>query len=295
VSDELRYDGDTAIITGSGGGLGREYALLLAARGANVVVNDVDADAAGAVVDEIRREGGLAHACATSVATPSGADELVGTALVEFGSVQIVINNAGNLRDKSFAKMDRDDLTAVIAVHLEGTFNVTRAAWDHLRAQNYGRVLATSSNSGILGNFGQSNYAAAKMGIVGLINVLAIEGAKYGIAANVIAPYARTPMTQNLLAPDVREALDPARVAPAAAWLVHRDCTSSGEVFSVGGGRVARYFQGLTAGYVNPDVSVEDVRDHWDAVRDTTAFSVPEHSKDVLAELMARLRVRGDR
>ncbi len=237
---ELRFDGRVAIITGAGGGLGREHALLLASRGAKVVVNDlggaVDGSGASAgpaeqVVKEIEALGGSAVADGSSVATPEGGEAIVATAVEAFGRVDIVVNNAGILRDKSFQNMTPELAAAVLDVHLRGAFNVTRPAWIRMREAGYGRILVTSSNSGILGNFGQSNYGAAKMGLVGLARVLAHEGVRYGIKVNVLAPMARTRMTAELLGP-VADWLDPALVAPVAAWLVHEDCPVTGEIYS---------------------------------------------------------------
>src|SRR3954468_19283912 len=201
---DLGYDGKVAIITGAGGGLGREHALLLASRGAQVVVNDLggsvhgdggDVGPAQQTAKEIEGLGGVAVADTNSVATPAGGAAIVQTALDTFGRVDIVINNAGILRDKAFHNMEPDLLDPVLDVHLKGAFYVTRAAWIKMREQNYGRIVNTSSNSGLLGNFGQANYGAAKMGLVGLTRVLAVEGAKANIKVNAIAPVAFTRMT----------------------------------------------------------------------------------------------------
>jgi NAD(P)-dependent dehydrogenase (short-subunit alcohol dehydrogenase family) len=295
---ELRFDGRVAVVTGAGGGLGREHALLLAARGASVVVNDLGGtvdgsgasrDPAKATADEIVAAGGKAVSDASSVATPEGGKAIIDTALEAFGRVDVVVNNAGILRDKTFQNMTPEQLEPVLDVHLRGAFNVTRPAWLQMREQRYGRVLLTSSNAGILGNFGQSNYGAAKMGLVGLARVLAQEGAKYGIAVNVLAPIARTRMTQDLLGPAGAQ-LDPRLVAPVAAFLVHQDCPVTGEIFSAGGGRVARFFVGLTRGYVNPDLRPEDVRDHFDQIRAEPGYTVPAGVADEIAGLVERLR-----
>src|SRR5437868_9472097 len=196
---DLGFDNRVAIITGAGGGLGREHALLLASRGAQVVINDLggsisgeggDAGPAHTTAKEIESLGGVAVADTNSVATPEGGEAIVQTALDAFGRIDIVINNAGILRDKTFQNMTPDLIDPVLDVHLKGAFNVTRPAWIKMRAQNYGRVVNTSSNSGLLGNFGQSNYGAAKMGLVGLTRVLAVEGAKSNIKVNAIAPVA---------------------------------------------------------------------------------------------------------
>jgi NAD(P)-dependent dehydrogenase (short-subunit alcohol dehydrogenase family) len=294
---DVGFEGKVAIITGAGGGLGREHALLLASRGAQIVVNDlggaVDGTGASAgpaqqVVEEIEALGGAAVSDANSVASPEGADAMVKTALEAFGRVDIVINNAGILRDKSVQNMTQDLWDAVIAVHLTGAFNVTRAAWPHLREQAYGRVVSTSSAAGIFGNFGQTNYGAAKMGIVGLTRVWAQEGAKYNIKANAIAPVARTRMTEDLLGPLV-EKLDPALVSPIVAYLVSEDCPVTGEIYSVGGGRVARVFIAEGPGYFKKDLTVEDVRDNFEAIRSEADFVVPTSANNEIALIMPHL------
>jgi NAD(P)-dependent dehydrogenase (short-subunit alcohol dehydrogenase family) len=247
---DLGFDGRVAIITGAGGGLGRQHALLLASRGAQVVVNDLGGSVSGeggsagpaqATAQEIHDLGGVAVADTNSVATPEGGEAVVGTALDAFGRIDVVINNAGILRDKTFQNMTPDALGPVLDVHLKGAFHVTRPAWIKMREQSYGRVLNTSSNAGILGNFGQTNYAAAKMGLIGFTRVLAHEGARYNIKANAVAPVARTRMTEELLGP-LAERLDPALASPIAAWLVHEDCPVTGEIYSAAAGRIARYF-----------------------------------------------------
>ncbi len=293
---DLGYDNKVAIITGAGGGLGRSHALMFARRGARVVVNDLggnvdgtgaDASAAQKVVDEIEAAGGIAVADHNSVATPEGGQAIVDTALENFGRVDIVVNNAGILRDKTFAKMTDDLVTPVIDVHLKGAFNVTRPAWTHMREQGYGRVVNTSSSSGILGNFGQANYAAAKAGLVGLTRVLAAEGAKYNIKANAIAPVARTRMTEELLGP-LAEFLEPESVSPVVGWLAHEDCPVTGEVYTVGGGRVARFFTGMTPGWFQRGHDIEQIRDNWDTIRNEEGYTVPSGPADEFAE-MARI------
>ena len=294
---KLGFDGKVAVITGAGGGLGREHALLLAERGARVVVNDLggavdgtggDDAPAQQVANEINAAGGLAIANGDSVATPEGGAAIIQSALDEFGRVDIVVNNAGILRDKTFHNMTDDLLTPVVDVHLKGAFYVTRPAWVHMREQGYGRVINTASASGIIGNFGQTNYGAAKMSLVGFTNVLALEGAKHNIKANAIAPVARTRMTEELLGP-MADKVDPKEVAPLVAYLAHEDCPVNGETFSVGGGRVARFFVGLTRGWCAPGHSVEDVRDHWDDVENQDGYLVPETTADefrLLAEMI---------
>jgi NAD(P)-dependent dehydrogenase (short-subunit alcohol dehydrogenase family) len=295
---ELRFDGRVAIVTGAGGGLGREHALLLASRGARVVVNDLGGatDGTGAsagpaerAVKEIADLGGEAVADTSTVATVEGGQAIVDTALETFGRVDIVISNAGILRDKAFHNMTPELLDPVLDVHLKGAFHVIRPAWVKMREASYGRVLVTTSNSGILGNFGQSNYGAAKLGLVGLARALAQEGTRYNIKVNALAPIARTRMTEELLGP-LAPKLDPGLVAPVAAWLVSEECPVTGEIYSAGGGRVARFFVGLTEGYANPALTPEDVRDHLDQIRDETGYSVPAGVAEELSALVERLR-----
>ncbi|MEY2434830.1 MAG: hypothetical protein QOC92_4555 [Acidimicrobiaceae bacterium] len=280
---DLGFDGKVAIITGAGGGLGRSHALELAKRGALIVVNDLGGSvdggggshtAAQKVVDEIKAAGGEAVANYDSVATPEGGESIVQTALDSFGRVDIIINNAGILRDASFKNMTKDMLEPIIDVHLKGAFYVTRPAWQLMRDQGYGRIVNTSSGAGVFGNFGQTNYGAAKMGLVGFTRVLAVEGAKNNIKANAIAPVAKTRMTEELLGP-VADKLAPEFVTPVVTYLVHESCPVSGEVYSVGGGRVARVFIGVTPGYTDPELTPESVRDHFDQIRDETDYAVP--------------------
>jgi NAD(P)-dependent dehydrogenase (short-subunit alcohol dehydrogenase family) len=283
-ADNMGYDGKVVIITGAGGGLGRQHALLLASRGALVVINDLggaidgsgsDKGAAEHVVDEIKAAGGEAVADTNSVATPEGGAAIVQTALDAYGKVDVVINNAGILRDKSFHNMTPDLLNPVLDVHLKGAFYVTQPAWVVMREQGYGRIISTSSAAGVFGNFGQTNYGAAKMGLVGFTRVLAAEGAKYNIKANAIAPLALTRMTENLMGGAFGDKLAPGLVSPLVAYLAHEDCPVSGQLFSVGGGRVAHVFIAETQGYFKEDLALEDVRDNWETIIDRDGFGVP--------------------
>lgn len=262
-----------------------------------MVINDLggsvsgeggDAGPAQRVADEINGLGGVAVADGNSVSTPEGGEAIVKTAIDNFGRVDILINNAGILRDKTFHNMTPDLLNPVLDVHLKGAFYVTRPAWIHMREQSYGRVINTSSNSGLLGNFGQANYGAAKMGLVGLTRVLAAEGAKYNIKANAIAPVAKTRMTEDLLG-GVGDKLDPKLVSPIVAWLAHEDCPVTGEIFSAAGGRIARMFIGLTQGFYSPTLTLEDVRDHFDEIRSEDGYIVPTGPGDELALLLKQL------
>ena len=295
---DLGYDGKVAIITGAGGGLGRQHALLLAKRGALVVVNDLggnidgtggDASAAQKVVDEIKAAGGEAVADHNSVATPEGGAAIVKTAVDTFGRVDIVVNNAGILRDKSFHNMSPDLMNPVFDVHLKGAFHVTQPAWVLMREQGYGRIISTSSAAGIFGNFGQTNYGAAKLGLVGFTRVLAVEGAKYNIKANAIAPLALTRMTEDLMGA-LADKLDPSQVSPIVAWLAHEDCPVTGQVYSVGGGRIANVFFGETQGYTKPGHSLEDVRDNWEAIMSQKDYFVPQNLAEETAAFFNKLK-----
>jgi len=290
---DIGYDGKVAIITGAGGGLGRSHALEMAHRGARIVVNDLggsvsgeggDVSAAQAVVQEIEALGGEAVADTNSVATAEGGKAVVQTALDAFGTVDIVINNAGILRDKTFHNLTPELLEPVLQVHLFGAFYVTQPAWQIMREKGYGRVINTSSNSGILGNFGQANYGAAKMGLVGFTRVLANEGRKANIKVNAIAPVAKTRMTEELFGA-AGDPMAPELVTPVVAYLASEDCDVTGEIYSVAGGVVARFFIGLTPGYYKRDLTVEDVRDHLDDIRDVEGFIIPEGPQDELKKL----------
>jgi NAD(P)-dependent dehydrogenase (short-subunit alcohol dehydrogenase family) len=267
---ELSFDGRVCVITGAGGGLGRSHALELARRGGKIVVNDLggsldgvgaSSSAAQRVVDEITAMGGEAVANYDSVATPEGGRAIVQAAVNAFGRVDVVINNAGILRDKAFHKMDPAMIDAVIDVHLKGALYVSQPAFQLMREQGYGRIVSTTSASGLFGNFGQANYGAAKAGLAGLTRVLAIEGAGHGIKANAIAPIASTRMTENLLG-DLAPLVTPETVSPIVAYLSHQDCTVNGNVYSVAGGRVARIVAVETSGVVLPEITAESFRDH---------------------------------
>lgn len=294
---DLGFDGKVAIITGAGGGLGRSHALELARRGARIVVNDLGGSVSGdggdkgpaqKVVEEIEALGGEAVADGNSVSTPEGGKAIVQTAVDAFGTVDIVINNAGILRDKTFHNMTPELLEPVIQVHLLGAFYVTQPAWLLMREKGYGRVINTSSNSGILGNFGQSNYGAAKMGLVGFTRVLANEGRKHNIKVNAIAPVAKTRMTEELLG-GFGDKILPEEITPTVAYLAHEDCPVTGEIYSVAGGSVSRFFIGLTPGWYKNGHTVEDVRDNFDAIRNEEGYIVPEGPQDELGKLLGLL------
>lgn len=276
------------IVTGAGGGLGREYAQTLAREGACVVVNDLGGarDGTGAghnmadhVVAEIKEAGGRAVANYDSVADADGAANIIKTAVDEFGKVDGVVSNAGILRDGTFHKMTSQNWDAVLQVHLYGGYNVVRAAWPHFREQGYGRVVVATSTSGLFGNFGQANYGAAKLGLVGMINTLAIEGAKYNIKANAIAPIAATRMTEDILPPEVLAKLKPEYVAPVVAYLCTEEVAETGSVFIAGGGKVQRaaLFENVGANFENPP-SVDDVAAQWSTIADLSAAKAANFS-----------------
>lgn len=285
---DLRFDGKVAIVTGAGGGLGRAHAILLASRGAKVVVNDLGGSVDGTgsslspaeqVVAEIKAAGGEAVADSNTVATQAGGIAMVKTAVDNFGGVHIIINNAGILRDKSFRNMTPELFDPVIDVHLKGCVWPTHAAWEIMREQNYGRVINTSSSSGLYGNFGQANYSSAKMGIVGLTNTLAIEGAKYNIKVNTLAPGAKTRMTVDLLG-DRADGMDPALVSPIVAYLCHESSDISGEIYAAASGHVARVFVAETQGVTDSDsMSIEYIRDNLESIRNEEGYSVPGSAK----------------
>ena len=288
---DITFDQRVAIVTGAGGGLGRSYALELARRGARVVVNDLGGaiDGTGGstrpadlVVREIADRGGEAVANYDSVATPESGAAIVQTALDAFGTVDVVINNAGILRDRSFGNLTIEELQAVMEVHLLGAFYVSLPAFPVMKEAGYGRFVFTSSNAGIFGNFGQTNYGAAKAGLVGFSNVLAIEGAKYNIKSNVIAPVARTRLTEELLGP-LTELLDPDQVTPMVVYLCSEANQFTHEIFTAGGGRYGRIFVGTNQGWfsgMKVVPSVEEIREHLDEIRDISDYEIPMSSTE---------------
>jgi NAD(P)-dependent dehydrogenase (short-subunit alcohol dehydrogenase family) len=295
---DVRFDDRVAIVTGAGGGLGRSHALLLASRGAKVVVNDLggarDGTGAGTamadkVVEEIRAAGGEATPNYDGVDTVAGGESLVKTAVDAYGKVDILINNAGILRDRAFHNQTEDDWDKVLAVHLRGAFCVTQPALRVMRQNSYGRIVFTTSAAGLFGNFGQTNYGSAKMGLVGLMNTLKIEGQKYNIQANTIAPLAASRLTEDILPPPALEKLVPEMVSPIVAYLCSEECKETGSVWSAGGGYYGRVavVEGKGA-FIDPSggVTIEQVRDNWEKIKD---MSGAEEFASANAEGMGRI------
>jgi NAD(P)-dependent dehydrogenase (short-subunit alcohol dehydrogenase family) len=287
--NELSFEGRVAVVTGAGRGIGRAYALLLASRGASVVVNDLggsldgvgeDAGVASEVANEIVGTGGAAIADASDVSTPEGGGSLIAAAVERFGRLDILVNNAGIIRWAGLPEADAENLASHLAVHVQGSFNTTRAAWPHLVDQGYGRIVMTTS-SGLFGLPKNLSYATAKGGVIGLARSLATAGAAHGIKVNLIAPGAVTRMAgQAAQTGPTAEAspwMSPDLVAPMVAFLAHEDCPASGEIYAAGFGRFSRIFIASTEGYVHPtpEPTIEDVARHWATINDETGYVVP--------------------
>ena len=293
----ISFEGRVAIVTGAGGGLGRAYALELARRGARVVVNDLggardgsgSSDAAARVVEEIEAAGGIATANGASVTDPDQVEAMAARAKEAYGGVHILINNAGILRDKSFAKMSVEDFRAVVDVHLIGSAVCTKAVWETMREQAYGRILMTSSSTGLYGNFGQANYGAAKLGLAGLAKTLALEGAKYNVRVNTIAPTAATRMTEDIFPPELLERFRPELVAPAALFLVSDDAPTNA-IIGAGAGVVQAAYVTLTRGVALPEPTPEAVAANWTAITDREGETVPQSGAEQAMTILQRLQ-----
>ncbi len=278
AATDMRFDGKVAIVTGAGGGLGRQHALELARRGAKVVVNDLGAaldgkggssSAAEAVVNEIKLAGGEAIANGSSVTDDAGVAHMIEQTMSAWGRIDILIANAGILRDKSFSKMEIADFEVVMDVHVMGTVKPVKAIWEIMKAQNYGRIVVTTSSTGLYGNFGQANYGAAKLALVGFMNTMKIEGQKNNIHINAIAPVAATRMTEGLMPPEVLARLKPEYVTPGVVYLVSEDAPS-GVILTAGAGvfAMARIYETEGVYLGDGGLSVEEVRDNWDKIAD---------------------------
>ncbi|TMC00127.1 MAG: SDR family oxidoreductase [Chloroflexi bacterium] len=292
---EIRFDGRVAIVTGAGGGLGRAHALLLASRGAKVVVNDLggsrDGTGAGTnmadqVVEEIKRAGGEAAPDYHGVDTYEGGEAIVKTALDAYGKVDIVIANAGILRDRAFHNLTEEDWDKIFAVHVKGSFDVIQPAFRSMRQNGYGRIVVTTSNAGLYGNFGQANYSSAKTAVLGFASTLELEGAKYNIKANVIAPVAASRLTEDVMPPPALERLKPELVSPVVAYLCSEECQVSGNIFTAGGGYVGRAAIFESKGAVIPDMTIEAVRDNFGKITDMTGA---EEFANAFEEVQKRL------
>ena len=295
---ELRFDGRVAIVTGAGNGLGRQHALTLAARGAKVVVNDLGGGAHGdgkssaaadKVVAEIIAAGGEAVANYDSV---ENGQAIVQSALDAFGTVDIVVNNAGILRDISFQKMSDADWDLIMRVHLNGSKSVSQAAWPIMRDKGYGRIIMTTSAAGIYGNFGQANYCAAKLGILGLAHCLAVEGQSKGIQVNTIAPIAASRLTETIMPPELLAVLKPEAVSPLVAWLCHEDCTENKGLFEVGAGYIAKLRWERAQGYsfaLGKSFDVDDVAGKWSRITDFTESTHPASTTDSFGPILSNI------
>jgi NAD(P)-dependent dehydrogenase (short-subunit alcohol dehydrogenase family) len=297
---DIRFDGKVAIVTGAGGGLGRQHALELARRGAKVVVNDLGAsvdgsgggsDAAKAVVEEIKAFGGEAVANGSSVTDDAGVERMVRDAMDAWGRIDILIANAGILRDKSFSKMELADFELVLDVHLMGTVKPVKAIWEIMRQQNYGRIVVTTSATGLYGNFGQSNYGAAKAGLLGLMRSLSIEGRKNDIHVNAICPVAATRMTESLFPQEILDKLNPEYVTPGVVYLVS-EAAPTGSILVAGGGTfsLAGVFETQGAYLGEGGLSAEEVRDNWEKIADQAGQQALTQAADQIGKLLTRVQ-----
>jgi len=298
MDTKLRYDGRVVIVTGGGGGLGRSHAISFAIRGAKVVVNDLGTSLDGSgnssksadnVVEEIRKLGGIAVPNYDSV---EFGDKIVKTAIDNFGRVDIVINNAGFIRDMSFMKMKEKDWDIIQLVHAKGSYSVTKAAWPYMKEQNFGRIIMTSSSSGLYGNFGQSNYSTAKMAVVGFMNTLALEGEKYNILCNTICPIATSRLTESLFQKELLDVLTPENVSPLVLYLCHESTFENGGTFEVGGGWMSKVHWQISKGVMLPPdqpLYPETIRENWNKVVDFSSSYNSSNKEERREELYSNI------
>jgi NAD(P)-dependent dehydrogenase (short-subunit alcohol dehydrogenase family) len=296
---DIRFDGKVAIVTGAGGGLGRQHALELARRGAKVVINDLggsmdgsggSSEAAAKVVEEIKALGGEALANGSSVTDDAGVAHMIQQAMDAWGRIDILIANAGVLRDKSFSKMEMSDFEFVVGVHLMGSVKPTKAVWEIMREQNYGRIVVTTSSTGLYGNFGQTNYGAAKLALVGFMNSLKLEGQKNNIHVNAIAPVAATRMTENIMPPAIFEKLKPEYVTPGVVYLCSEEAPT-GAILTAGGGAfaLARLYETEGVYLGEGGLSVEEVRDNWARITDPAGQQPYVNGGEQTAKFLGRI------
>jgi len=290
----IRYDNRVAVITGAGSGLGRSHALFLASRGAKDG-SGASTSAGEKVVAEIKAAGGEAVANADSVATPEGAARIIQSAIDNYGRIDILINNAGNLRDKSFAKLLPEDFDAVVDVHLSGSAYCTLAAWPYMKDAGYGRIVMTTSSAGLFGNFGQGNYAAAKMGVFGLMNALKHEGRKFNININTLAPMALTRMTEDIMSDKIKPLVKPEFVTPIVAWFCAEENTISGDVVEAGAGYYAKVQIVEGAGVVLGGGEIptpELIQENYDKISDMSEAAPFDSANDIMRHVFRTLRPR---
>ena len=292
MTTSLRFDNRVVVITGAGVGLGRAYALEFAKRGAKIVVNDIDRSAADHVAEQIGSIKGISTSAVADYHSVSEGDKIVATAISTFGRIDVLVNNAGILRDVSFGKMTINDWNVLYEVHLKGTFISTHAAWKHMVAQKYGRIITVTSIAGICGNFGQANYSAMKSAMIGFTKTLAKEGARHNIKVNCLAPLAASRMTDTLLLDEIKPLIAAEHVAPVVSVLAHETCTDSGEIVEVAGGWVSKVrFQRGRGTFMQPPFSAEQLVENWSKVGDYSEPDYPQAITDTITVVMSKAKL----